>query len=86
MMYLICTPLPEKRCDELGLEAMVSRSTDPKETALRFLSIYWEMEFLQEFRLVIEQNYPALMDEKTKPTDFMRPGHIFPFVQKRVAF
>jgi 3,4-dihydroxy 2-butanone 4-phosphate synthase/GTP cyclohydrolase II len=26
-------PLPEKRCDELGLEVMVSRSSDPKETA-----------------------------------------------------
>ena len=30
---LICMPLPEKRCDELGLEVMVSRSSDPKETA-----------------------------------------------------
>ncbi len=30
---LICTPLPEKRCDELGLEIMVTRSSDPKETA-----------------------------------------------------
>ena len=30
---LICTPLPEKRCDELGLDIMVTRSSDPKETA-----------------------------------------------------
>ena len=30
---LICTPLPEKRCDELGLDIMVYRSSDPKETA-----------------------------------------------------
>jgi 3,4-dihydroxy 2-butanone 4-phosphate synthase/GTP cyclohydrolase II len=33
---LICMPLPEKRCDELGLEVMVSRSSDPK----KLLSLY----------------------------------------------
>ena len=30
---LICTPLTEKRCDELKLDLMVGYNTDPMETA-----------------------------------------------------
>ena len=30
---LICTPLTENRCKELGLHAMVTNNTDPMETA-----------------------------------------------------
>ena len=30
---LICTPITEERCEALELDIMVSRSSDPKETA-----------------------------------------------------
>jgi 3,4-dihydroxy 2-butanone 4-phosphate synthase/GTP cyclohydrolase II len=33
---LICAPLTESRCKELGLHVMVSNNTDPMETALLF--------------------------------------------------
>ncbi len=80
---LICTPLPEKRCDELGLEVMVSRSSDPKETAFTVSidllghGVSTGISATDRARTI-----QALMDENTKPTDFMRPGHIFPLRAK----
>lgn len=80
---LICTPLPEKRCDELGLEAMVSRSTDPKETAFTVSvdllgdNVSTGISASDRARTIL-----ALMNENSKPTDFMRPGHIFPLRAK----
>ena len=80
---LICTPLPEKRCDELGLDIMVTRSSDPKETAFTVSidllgdGVSTGISASDRAKTIL-----ALMDEKTKPTDFMRPGHIFPLRAK----
>lgn len=80
---LICTPLPEKRCDELGLDIMVTRSSDPKETAFTVSvdllgdGVSTGISASDRSKTIL-----ALMDEKTKPTDFMRPGHIFPLRAK----
>ncbi|MDO5616874.1 MAG: 3,4-dihydroxy-2-butanone-4-phosphate synthase, partial [Cruoricaptor ignavus] len=81
---LICTPLPEKRCDELGLEVMVSRSSDPKETAFT-VSIDLLGEGVSTGISASDRSKTilALMNENTKPTDFMRPGHIFPLRAKK---
>ncbi len=81
---LICTPLPEKRCDELGLDIMVSRSSDPKETAFT-VSIDLLGEGVSTGISASDRSKTilALMDEKTKPSDFMRPGHIFPLRAKK---
>lgn len=81
---LICTPLPEERCDELGLDIMVTRSSDPKETAFTVSidllgnGVTTGISAADRARTIL-----ALMDEKTKPTDFMRPGHIFPLRAKK---
>lgn len=81
---LICTPLPEERCDKLGLDIMVSRSSDPKETAftvsidLLGKGVTTGISASDRARTIL-----ALMDDKTKPTDFMRPGHIFPLRAKK---
>lgn len=81
---LICTPLPEKRCDELGLDIMVTRSSDPKETAftvsvdLLGKGVSTGISASDRSRTIL-----ALMDDHTKPTDFMRPGHIFPLRAKK---
>ena len=81
---LICTPLPEKRCDELGLDIMVSRSSDPKETAFT-VSIDLLGEGVSTGISASDRSKTilALMDPKTKPADFMRPGHIFPLRAKK---
>lgn len=81
---LICMPLPEKRCDELGLDIMVSRSSDPKETAFTV-----SVDLLGDGTSTgisagdRAKTILALMSDKAKPTDFMRPGHIFPLRAKK---
>ena len=80
---LSCTPLPEKRCDELGLDIMVTRSSDPKETAFTVSvdllgnGVSTGISASDRARTIL-----ALMDENTKSTDLMRPGHIFPLRAK----
>ena len=81
---LICTPLPEDRCDELGLDIMVSRSSDPKETAFTVSidllgdGVTTGISASDRAKTIL-----ALMDPATKPQDFMRPGHIFPLRAKK---
>ncbi|MDO4225170.1 MAG: 3,4-dihydroxy-2-butanone-4-phosphate synthase [Bergeyella zoohelcum] len=81
---LICTPLPEERCDELGLDIMVSRSSDPKETAFTVSidllgdGVSTGISASDRAKTIL-----ALMNDNTKPTDFMRPGHIFPLRAKK---
>lgn len=76
---LICTPLTERRCEELGLDIMVSRSSDPKETAFTVSvdllgnGVSTGISASDRSKTIL-----ALMDENSKPSDFMRPGHIFP--------
>lgn len=81
---LICTPLPEKRCDELGLDIMVTRSSDPKETAFT-VSVDLLGEGVSTGISASDRSKTilALMDKNTKPADFMRPGHIFPLRAKK---
>ena len=80
---LICAPLTERRCKELGLHMMVSNNTDPLETAftvsvdLRGNGVTTGISASDRAKTVC-----ALTDESTKPHDFARPGHIFPLVAK----
>lgn len=80
---LICTPLTEKRCKELGLHAMVTNNTDSMETAFT-VSIDLKGKGVttgisaQDRSKTVE----ALTDPDTKPHDLGRPGHIFPLIAK----
>lgn len=80
---LICTPLTEKRCKELGLHAMVANNTDSMETAFT-VSVDLKGNGVttgisaQDRAKTIE----ALTDPDTKPLDLGRPGHIFPLIAK----
>ena len=81
---LICVPLPEEHCDELGLELMVSNNTALHETAFTVsvdllghgcttgISAHDRAKTIQ-----------ALNDPFTNPTDLGRPGHIFPLRAKK---
>ncbi|QQM28331.1 3,4-dihydroxy-2-butanone-4-phosphate synthase [Elizabethkingia sp. M8] len=80
---LVCVPLPEKRCDELGLDIMVSRSSDPKETAFTVsIDLLGNGNSTGISAGDRARTIQAMMDLNTKPTDFMRPGHIFPLRAK----
>lgn len=80
---LICAPLTEGRCKELGLHMMVSNNTDPMETAftvsvdLRGRGVTTGISASDRAKTVL-----ALTDKETKPQDLARPGHIFPLVAK----
>jgi len=81
---LICAPLPEDRCDELGLDIMVSTNTALHETAFTVsvdllghgcstgISAHDRAKTIQ-----------ALIDPFTQPKDLGRPGHIFPLRAKK---
>ena len=81
---LICAPLTENRCKELGLHAMVSNNTDPMETAftvsidLRGNGVTTGISALDRAKTI-----KALVDSDTKPHDLARPGHIFPLIAKQ---
>ncbi|TMM57081.1 3,4-dihydroxy-2-butanone-4-phosphate synthase [Maribacter algarum] len=80
---LICAPLTEGRCKELGLHMMVNHNTDPLETAftvsvdLRGNGVTTGISASDRAKTVF-----ALTDDDTKPHDLARPGHIFPLVAK----
>lgn len=80
---LICVALTEKRCEELNLDLMVGQNTSFHET---------------QFTVSVDGIHPdvttgisasdrattikMLVDEKTKPENLARPGHIFPLIAK----
>jgi len=80
---LICAPLTEGRCKQLGLHMMVSNNTDPLETAftvsvdLRGNGVTTGISASDRAKTVL-----ALTNGATKPHDLGRPGHIFPLVAK----
>lgn len=81
---LICVPLLEERCDELGLDLMVNNNTALHETAFTVsvdllghgcttgISAHDRSKTIQ-----------ALIDSSTTPEDLGRPGHIFPLRAKK---
>ena len=81
---LICVPLIEDRCEELGLDLMVG-----KNTAIHGTSFTVSVDLLghgvstgisAEDR---SKTIRALVEDNTKPEDLGRPGHIFPLKAKR---
>jgi 3,4-dihydroxy 2-butanone 4-phosphate synthase/GTP cyclohydrolase II len=81
---LICAPLVEDRCDELGLELMVNKNTALHETpftvSIDLLGHGCTTGISASDRA---KTVKALIDPATKPEDLGRPGHIFPLRAKR---
>jgi 3,4-dihydroxy 2-butanone 4-phosphate synthase / GTP cyclohydrolase II len=80
---LICTPLTQKRAEELDLGYMVGKNTDPKQTAFT-VSVDLLGHGITTGISASDRSktIKALADENIKPGDFARPGHIFPLVAK----
>ncbi|MDC1266306.1 3,4-dihydroxy-2-butanone-4-phosphate synthase [Flavobacteriaceae bacterium] len=80
---LICAPLTETRCDELGLNMMVQNNT-----------VLHNTQFTVSVDLIgsgcttgistsdRSKTIKSLVDSNTKPHDLGRPGHIFPLKAK----
>lgn len=76
---LICTPLVEKRCDELDLELMVGKNTVLHETQFT-VSIDLKGDGCTTGISAHDRSKTilSLINPNTKPKDLGRPGHIFP--------
>ena len=81
---LICVPLPEEHCDELGLELMVSNNTALHETAFTvsvdLLGHGCTTGISAQDRA---RTIKALIDPFISPSELGRPGHIFPLRAKK---
>src|SRR6476619_7919793 len=81
---LICAPMLEDRCDELGLEVMVNNNTALHETAFTvsvdLLGNGCTTGISAHDRAKTVQ---ALIDPKTNPEHLGRPGHIVPLRSKK---
>lgn len=81
---LICVPILEERCKELGLELMVNNNTALHETAFTvsvdLLGHGCTTGISAHDRAKTVQ---ALIDPATQPQDLGRPGHIFPLIAKK---
>jgi 3,4-dihydroxy 2-butanone 4-phosphate synthase/GTP cyclohydrolase II len=76
---LLCTPLTEERCQDLGLEMMVGKNTASHQTpftiSVDLLGNGCTTGISASDR---SKTIYALADESTKPSTLGRPGHIFP--------
>lgn len=81
---LICAPLVEDRCEELGLELMVGQSTalhqTPFTVSVDLLGHGCTTGVSAHDRF---KTIRALVDPETKKEDLGRPGHIFPLKAKK---
>lgn len=81
---LICVPLVEERCDELGLELMVGKNTALHETpftvSVDLIGHGCTTGISAGDRA---KTIKALVDEATNPDDLGKPGHIFPLKAKK---
>lgn len=81
---LICAPLIEDRCDELGLDLMVKNNTVLHETPFT-VSIDLKGNGCTTGISASDRakTVQALINPDTKPEDFGKPGHIFPLRAKK---
>lgn len=80
---LICMPMEEARCMELGLELMVARNTDTLKTAFTVSVDYFHGGNTTGISAADRsRTIQHLIHPEAKPEDFARPGHIFPLQAK----
>lgn len=78
---LICVPISESFADRLDLIPMVEVNTESHQTAFTVSIDHIETTTgisAYERALTVQK----LLDEEAHPSDFRRPGHIFPLVSK----
>jgi len=78
---LVCLPILRERLEELHIERMVAKNTDPNKTAFTVSIDAVECRTgisAQERALTIKK----MLDSSSTPKDFTRPGHIFPIEYK----
>jgi len=81
---LICAPVNEERCDELNLHMMVSNNTSAHETQFTVsIDLLGEGCTTGISASDRSKTIKAITNQNTKPSDYGRPGHIFPLRAKK---
>lgn len=78
---LVCAPITQERAAQLDLPPMVSRNTDYHGTAFT-VSVDHVMTTTGISAFERAQTVKSLIDPATRPSDYRRPGHIFPLIAK----
>ncbi|MCX6252111.1 MAG: bifunctional 3,4-dihydroxy-2-butanone-4-phosphate synthase/GTP cyclohydrolase II [Bacteroidetes bacterium] len=78
---LVCLPLMRDRLEELNIERMVARNTDPNRTAFT-VSIDAVESTTGISAQERSQTIRKVLDPNSSGKDFTRPGHIFPIEYK----
>ncbi|WP_055107724.1 bifunctional 3,4-dihydroxy-2-butanone-4-phosphate synthase/GTP cyclohydrolase II [Paenibacillus ihumii] len=79
---LVCMPITAERAEELDLKPMVAQNTDFHGTAFTVSIDHIDTTTgisAYERSLTVK----AIMDPDAKPSDFRRPGHMFPLIAKK---
>ncbi|CAM2804492.1 bifunctional 3,4-dihydroxy-2-butanone-4-phosphate synthase/GTP cyclohydrolase II [Paenibacillus sediminis] len=79
---LVCVPITQERAEELDLKPMVTNNTDNHGTAFTVSVDHVQTTTgisAYERSLTVK----ALMDPNAAPSDFRRPGHMFPLIAKK---
>ncbi len=80
---LICAPVAENKAKQLGLEMMVGKNTDPKETAFTVsIDLLGNGVTTGISAGDRAKTLKAMASNGAKASDFSRPGHIFPLLAK----
>jgi 3,4-dihydroxy 2-butanone 4-phosphate synthase/GTP cyclohydrolase II len=80
---LICAPLVESRCDELGLDLMVSQNSAQFETPFTVsVDLIGHGTTTGISTADRSKTIKALVDPATHPSELGKPGHIFPLRAK----
>ena len=81
---VLCLSMTKERADKLRLTQMVTPSLDPCGTAFT-----QSIDATEEFGVTTgvsaydrSKTIQVAIDEKTKPTDLLRPGHVFPLIAR----
>lgn len=78
---LICTPITEELAKKLDLHAMVANNTDNHQTAftvsIDHISTTTGISAYERSTTILK-----MLEDNAKPSDFRRPGHVFPLIAK----
>ena len=83
---MLCAPITEKRAKELELDYMVKENTSLHETPF---TITVDYKFGTTTGISAHdraKTINAIADSSSKPSDFAKPGHIFPLIAKNVEY
>lgn len=79
---IICVPMTADRADRLNLPPMVANNLDPLRTAFT-VSVDYKVGMTTGISADERTNtVRALANDNAAPSDFLRPGHIFPLIAR----